>query len=75
MSKDSITAEVYRCDAIGCDVVRIVEQGDLPEGFHGTVFAVDAYGQPTGDATWYACEPAHVQSAVQEAVKREHEAH
>lgn len=67
MAKEEVKAVVYTCD--GCGKRTMVEEGDLPFGFHGKAFEIGDWGGGP-NALWYACRDAHIKAAVKAALER-----
>lgn len=70
MAKEEIKAVVYTCD--GCGKRTMVEEGDLPPGFHGKAFEISDTGG-SANVIWFACRKVHITPAVAAAIKRSYE--
>lgn len=59
-----VKAELYICDAKGCDFSTLIEKDqDLPDGFYGTVSRKYPNGH-TGKYDWYAHTEVCIEPAV-----------
>lgn len=62
-----------QCDKPDCHNTRFIEEGEIPEGFSGTVKFVaraDANGPKPVTAEWFACRDTHMKDAVRAALAR-----
>jgi uncharacterized protein (DUF983 family) len=62
VAKEKIKAVAYTCDSCGKRFV-MEENGDLPAGFHGTVYETGDFGG-TAAVSWFACTEMHIATAI-----------
>lgn len=70
MASEKVDAERFTCD--GCGKSFLLEEDDLPHGFHGRVYEIAEWGGGP-EVFWFACKAACIRSAVLTVLKQERE--
>lgn len=70
MASEKVAAERFTCD--GCGKSCLLEEDDIPPGYHGRVYEIAEWGGGL-EVFWFACKAACIKNAVLTVLKRERE--
>jgi hypothetical protein len=54
----------FYCDAPGCEVLRLPDETNRPEGISGTAVEYNPEGYLSNRIEWFACSREHVAAAI-----------